>query len=232
MSNTDRLYQLTVAEIEKACPDNRAYNWFSTGAPEMSEAIDQARGKVERFRKSGNIALLKKVLRIWYKLHLEGFRRYAEANPNAGNKTDPAQPGEQVELTQADIDSFKELGIEANFTCFAGDFMLVPEYTGRTDRVEITPEGLAKIVMIKNAFPGSRIVRIGKAIEEQSSTSDGGVENPPVKIPRTGSGQSLSKKSTTSLPARKSTKTVAESPIPKTINQKRQTNMFGGSNDA
>jgi hypothetical protein len=65
-------------------------------------------------------------------------------------------------LTTEDIESFKALKVEV---CIhsddCGDLWLVPDYTGQP-RKEITPEHLATIARVVDAFPGSRIVAFEK----------------------------------------------------------------------
>lgn len=61
-----------------------------------------------------------------------------------------------------DIESFKALGVEV---CVRsddyGDLWLVPAYTGQP-RKEITPEHLATIARVLEAFPWSRVVAFDK----------------------------------------------------------------------
>ena len=71
------------------------------------------------------------------------------------------------ELTPEDIASFKALGVEVHIRSRAGEFVLVPKYTGRADqqRVEISPDDLAKISQAMRAFPGSDVVYVGKPLD-------------------------------------------------------------------
>lgn len=67
------------------------------------------------------------------------------------------------ELTQADVESFKALGVEVNVKSKPGDFTLVPEYTDQVGntRIEISVEDLRKLSMVMHAFPGSKITHVG-----------------------------------------------------------------------
>jgi hypothetical protein len=65
-------------------------------------------------------------------------------------------------LTTEDIESFKALGVEVCLRSEAfGEIWLVPRYTGK-DRKEITPEHVATICRVIEAFPGSRVVAFDK----------------------------------------------------------------------
>ena len=65
-------------------------------------------------------------------------------------------------LTTDDIESFKALGVEVCLRSEAfGEIWLVPRYTGK-DRKEITPEHVATICRVIEAFPGSRVVAFDK----------------------------------------------------------------------
>ena len=61
-------------------------------------------------------------------------------------------------LTDEDIASFKALGAEV---CLAtegcGEIWLVPEYTGRSDRKEISVRDAATLAAVCSAFPGARV---------------------------------------------------------------------------
>lgn len=61
-------------------------------------------------------------------------------------------------LTKDDIESFRALRVEVCLRSdYYGDLWLVPAYTGQS-RKEITPEHLATIARVLDAFPGSRVV--------------------------------------------------------------------------
>lgn len=65
-------------------------------------------------------------------------------------------------LTEADLASFKALGIAVRIaTEAAGDVWLVPQYTGK-DRKEIRIDHAAAIVAICSTFPGSMVTAIEK----------------------------------------------------------------------
>lgn len=66
-------------------------------------------------------------------------------------------------LSDEDIASFKALGVEV---CFAtedcGEIWLVPEYTGRSDRKEISARDAATLAAVCSAFPGARVTSFEK----------------------------------------------------------------------
>ena len=84
--------------------------------------------------------------------------------------TEPPRPSDDTEgrpprrgFTDEDVESFKALGVEV---CIRsedyGEVWLVPEYTGH-DRKELTPEHVATISRVLEAFPGSRVVSFEKS---------------------------------------------------------------------
>jgi len=93
----------------------------------------------------------------------------AQPQPTAAEKPSVAveqpaavEPTPRRGLTTEDIESFRALGVEV---CVRsddyGDLWLVPAYTGQP-RKEITPEHLATIARVLDAFPGSRVVAFDK----------------------------------------------------------------------
>ncbi|MDF1522242.1 MAG: hypothetical protein P1P87_05415 [Trueperaceae bacterium] len=66
-------------------------------------------------------------------------------------------------LSDEDIASFKALNVEV---CLAtedcGQIWLVPEYTGRTDRKEISARDAATLAAVCSAFPGARVTSFEK----------------------------------------------------------------------
>ena len=82
----------------------------------------------------------------------------AVEQPATAEQASPPRRG----LTTEDIESFKALGVEV---CIRsddyGDLWLVPASTGQS-RKEITPEHLATIARVLDAFPGSRVVAFDK----------------------------------------------------------------------
>ena len=67
------------------------------------------------------------------------------------------------ELTPADVESFRALGVEVGVKSKQGDFTVVPEYSdnpGNT-RTEISAEDLRKLSMVMAAFPGTKITYVG-----------------------------------------------------------------------
>ena len=77
------------------------------------------------------------------------------------------------ELTPEDIASFKALGVEVHIRSRAGEFVLVPKYTGRAgqQRVEISPDDLVRISQAMRAFPGSEVVYVGKPLDMPGAIS-------------------------------------------------------------
>lgn len=66
-------------------------------------------------------------------------------------------------LSDEDIASFKALNVEV---CLAtedcGQIWLVPEYTGRADRKEISARDAATLAAVCSAFPGARVTSFEK----------------------------------------------------------------------
>lgn len=62
-------------------------------------------------------------------------------------------------LTTDDIERFQRLALEVCiYSDELGDIWVVPAYTGSASRTEVTPEDLATVARVLNAFPGSRVV--------------------------------------------------------------------------
>jgi hypothetical protein len=84
----------------------------------------------------------------------------------------PAPPACEVpvvrNLTDDDIASFQALGAEI---CLAtegcGEIWLVPAYTGRADRRELSVRDAATLAAICSAFPGASVARFAPASEEK-----------------------------------------------------------------
>ena len=58
-------------------------------------------------------------------------------------------------LSEAEIDEFRRLNVAVKLrSMMAGDFWLVPTYTGQ-DRAEVTPEDAARLWLLLKTFPGS-----------------------------------------------------------------------------
>ena len=83
-------------------------------------------------------------------------------------------------ITPENIESFKALGIRVGIQSPAGDFTLVPSYTG-DDPVEISIEDAARIAMVIRTFPGSRIVGIGP--DDGSWEGDAAADLPRSSLP-------------------------------------------------
>ncbi len=154
MTSFEQLFKRTIDELDKRYPDG-ALEWIAANQPEIHKAIGQVNDKINTIWKTGDHQAFKKALSVYYKLHLEGFNRF-RAEHGLRDLDAPVR-----ELTQADIDSFKALDVEVHVKSKAGEFTLVPERTGRTDRVELIPEDIARFAMIMDAFPGSEIVYVG-----------------------------------------------------------------------
>jgi hypothetical protein len=72
----------------------------------------------------------------------------------AASARPPAAP---YHISAADIASFRALGVQICFHADAlGELWLVPSYTSQP-RNEITPEHLATLDLVLEAFPGARV---------------------------------------------------------------------------
>jgi hypothetical protein len=73
-------------------------------------------------------------------------------------------------LTDEDVASFKALGVEV---CLAtegcGEVWLVPEYTGRDDRKEISVRDAATLAAVCSAFPGARVTSYERPAADDAS---------------------------------------------------------------
>ena len=73
-------------------------------------------------------------------------------------------------LTDEDVASFKALGVEV---CLAtedcGEVWLVPEYTGRDDRKEISVRDAATLAAVCSAFPGARVTSYQRPAADDAS---------------------------------------------------------------
>ncbi len=99
----------------------------------------------------------------------ETKQRPTAATPSKAKAPEPTdtETAEEREplrgLTTEDIESFKKLGVEVCLSSEAfGEVWLVPQHTGR-DRKEITPEHVATIARVMEAFPGSKVVSFEKS---------------------------------------------------------------------
>jgi len=175
MTSFEQLFRRTIDELSKRYPDG-ALEWIAANQPEIHQAIRQVDAKINALWKTGDRPAFKKALSVYYKLHLEGFKRFRTAH----DLPDPDAPVR--ELTQAAIDSFKALKVEVNVKSKAGEFTLVPERTGRTDRVELVPEDIAKLAMIMETFPGSEISYVGP--KQHDACSENPAMEPSAPQPR------------------------------------------------
>ena len=72
-------------------------------------------------------------------------------------------------LTTEDIETFKALRVEVRLHSEAlGEIWLVPTYTGQA-RKEITPEHVATIAQVVDAFPGSRVTAFDRPAAPEGS---------------------------------------------------------------
>ena len=73
-------------------------------------------------------------------------------------------------LTDEDVASFEALGVEV---CLAtegcGEVWLVPEYTGRDDRKEISVRDAATLAAVCSAFPGARVTSYERPAADDAS---------------------------------------------------------------
>ena len=178
MNYFKRMFSRTTDEISARYPDG-ALEWIEKSQPDIHRSIRQVNDKINAFWKTGDRNGFKKALAVYYKLHLEGFKRFLDAHDQDLSILD-RKPGE---LTQADVDSFKALKVEVHVKSNAGDFTLVPEYTGREDRVEISAEDIAKLSLITSTFPGTKITHVGRRDEKDRFTFSH--DEPASDIPKT-----------------------------------------------
>ena len=96
--------------------------------------------------------------------------------PSSAPATIPAGPIEDRPptrplrgLTTEDIETFKALGVEVRLRSEAvGEIWLVPAYTGQP-RKEITPEHVATLSRVLDAFPGSHVTAFDRTPAAQGS---------------------------------------------------------------
>jgi len=209
MTYFERMFKRTTDEISARYPDG-ALEWIEKHQPDIHRSIWQVNDRINSFWKSGDRKGFKKALAVYYKLHMEGFKRFLDAHDQDRSILD-RKPGE---LTQADVDSFKALEVEVHVKSKAGEFTLVPEYTNRDDRVEISAEDIAKLSLITSTFPGSKITHVGRRDEKDRFTFSH--EEPASDIPQ---------KPEKTFPRRQKPKKKQPSQKP-TQPEKRQASLF------
>ena len=158
MSEFDRLWKITQAEIAKHAPKPEAVAWVRRPESEFADAIDDVGEKLKSFRKKGDVAAYKKALRVYYKLHLEAFKHYNEDCPSPK----PSDTSRLRELTPEEIERFRQEKNNWEITTPAGSFHLVDKLSDNPDHVEFTPESLNAIIRVLLAFPGSTVTDIRK----------------------------------------------------------------------
>jgi len=94
---------------------------------------------------------------------------HATAVPEVPAAAPPLMTSLLRTLTDADIASWKALGVEVCMATECGDVWLVPDYRDSTRR-EISIEHAARLVDITNAFPGAR-VRAMVPVDRTEATS-------------------------------------------------------------
>ncbi|MEM7446803.1 MAG: hypothetical protein AAF355_01020 [Myxococcota bacterium] len=101
--------------------------------------------------------------------------RAPTSRPQYDDAPEPRCPPEQEvpvvrNLTDEDVASFKALGVEV---CLAtedcGEVWLVPEYTGRDDRKEISVRDAATLAAVCSAFPGARVTSYERPAADDAS---------------------------------------------------------------
>ncbi len=162
MSEFDRLWKITQTEIAKHAPKPEAVGWVRRPESEFSDAIDDVKDRLKSFRKKADITAYKKALRVYYKLHLEAFKRYSEEY----QLPRPSDPSRLRELTPEDIERFRQENNGWEITTPAGSFCLVDKLSDNPDHVEFTPESLNAIIRVLLAFPGSTVTDIHKLKQE------------------------------------------------------------------
>ncbi len=158
MSEFDRLWKITMVEIAKHAPTPQAMEWISRPDSGFEDALADVLEKLHAFRAKGDVAAYKKALRVYYKLHLESFKHYSEEHA----LPQPSDSSRLRELTPEEIERFRSEGNDWEICTPAGTVFMVAEKTGRSDRVEFTPETMNDIIRILIAFPGSTVSNICK----------------------------------------------------------------------
>ena len=165
MTPFDRMRRRTLDEIDKRCPRG-ALEWIAENQPEIQKAVVEVEAKIDALRNARNQVAMKKALRLLYKLHLEGFKRFMEAREERLRRR--LDEG----FSQEELDAFRALGAEILIRCDAGEFWLVPDYTGRRDRVEMTPQDALRVGMVPVVFNGKiESIRLDTGDSERSSGS-------------------------------------------------------------
>ena len=108
-------------------------------------------------------------------LFCQPVKRSPTPRPQHADEPEPRRPPEQDapvvrNLTDEDVASFKALGVEV---CLAtegcGEVWLVPEYTGRDDRKEISVRDAATLAAVCSAFPGARVTSYERPAADDAS---------------------------------------------------------------
>jgi len=101
--------------------------------------------------------------------------RTSSSRPRHDDEPEPRRaPDQEVpvvrNLTDEDVASFKALGVEV---CLAtedcGEVWLVPEYTSRDDRKEISVRDAATLAAVCSAFPGARVTSYERPAADDAS---------------------------------------------------------------
>ena len=88
----------------------------------------------------------------------------------AADRDEPARDEAPVvrNLTDEDVASFKALGVQVCLaTADCGEIWLVPEYTGRDDRKELSVRDAATLAAVCSAFPGARVTSYEKSSPDE-----------------------------------------------------------------
>jgi hypothetical protein len=119
----------------------------------------------------------------------EAVKTKAKAAPQKATKPAPAAavapaplpelPGESIEeinerirLTHDDVESFKALDAEVCIDTPKGEFWLVDEYSGRTDRTELSADDWRVISNAASVFEGTKIVSVTSRRQTTTSEQD------------------------------------------------------------
>lgn len=168
MPEFDRLWKITQTEIAKHAPKPEAVAWVRRPESEFADAIDDVGERLKSFRNKADVAAYKKALRVYYKLHLEAFKRYSEEY----QLPRPSEPSRLRELTAEEIERFCQENNCWEITTPAGNFRMVDKLSDNPDHVEFTPESLNTIIRVLLAFPGSIVTDIRKPEPIKSNAVD------------------------------------------------------------
>ena len=173
MPDLERLLAITRAEIEKNRPPSMPDGWIGERQPDIARAVADVEAKVQTLLAARNEDGLKKALRLLFKLHREAFQRYDAYRRERNRRL------VETGFSEDELASFRALGIEVLIRTAVGEFWLVPAYTGKPGRVELTPEDALRVGLVPVLFDG-RIESIGLDTDPRGSVA---ADVPPRRPP-------------------------------------------------